>query len=110
MFRTLWLGRYPLVGAFWGFYVLGFVISTAMAGALAGLLIMFRLREFGFLSAALFYMAYMSVATVGVWRSANSYPYTRWWPAMAKAAVLFFTLPFIMVAVRMVNPTFQIGW
>ena len=74
-------GKTDLVPAFWGYCVLG-GIAARMAG---GLLIGLGGRTPQAFSFGIgFWLAYSAFATIGVWRCANAYPYTRWWPGLAK--------------------------
>jgi hypothetical protein len=47
-----------------------------------------RLSPIGFAFGISVMILYWIVASVGVWRSADAYPLTRWWPAAAKIAVV----------------------
>jgi hypothetical protein len=78
MLRRLWLDQYSLVRAYWGFYLVGFFVASMGAGAISGLFIVFGLPQLGLALAALFVVAYLGAATVGLWRSANRYPGTLW--------------------------------
>ena len=110
MFRRLWFGQYSLAPAFWGFYLVGMFVAAIVAGAISGVFIVFGFRQLGLLVAAVFYIAYLFVATIGFWRSAGKYPYTLWWPIMAKFVVVLMTVPFVIVAITMYYPKFQIEW
>ncbi len=86
-FTKLWWGQYPLVRSFWVFYVLGIFIAPLIA--IVGMLpIYFFSRGAALAIGATLYGAYLIVASVGVWRSADAYPYARWWPNLAKTVVV----------------------
>jgi hypothetical protein len=114
-YRNLWRGQQRLVVAFWCSYVLGFFLSAGAAGLVLGLFTMVGKRLFdqpilGPEVAAGVLLSYCITATVGVWRSANRYPGTRWWPALVKLVVIFVTPVWLLAVVRIIDPKFQIGW
>jgi len=84
MLRKLCWGQYPLVSAFWGFYVFGFFASWIVAGAIAAPFLLWHMRPIGFGIWYALTISYLIVATLGTWRSADAYPLTRWWPVLAK--------------------------
>lgn len=90
--RTLWNGEYSLFKAFWGFYVLGSIVISMVGLLIAAPFLFLHLRPLAVLILAVIYLGYWGVASVGVWRSANAYPYTRWWPNFAKIVVVIFVL------------------
>ena len=83
--RKLWRGEYPLWVAFWLFYVLGYLVSFGLVASIAPL---FHTQPWRGLVVFLLIVPYNVVSTVGAWRSANSYPLTRWWPRLAQACVV----------------------
>jgi hypothetical protein len=94
--KKLYQGKYPLVGAFWGFYV-GGIFASGFVGMLAAIpFILIHARPFGILIYGLVFFGYFSIVTIGVWRSANAYPYTRWWPILAKIAVGFMAVAMVL--------------
>jgi hypothetical protein len=82
----LWWGQYSLVRTFWGFYVLGYI-----GWALFWRLLLLRLSPIAFAISISVWAFYWIVVSVGVWRSADAYPLTRWWPVMAKIVVIIFS-------------------
>lgn len=90
--RKLWSGEFRLVTAFWVFFVLGPFIGILLAViVLATFELIFPIPIFRLIGYALGLLAatsYMVIASVGVWRSANAYPYTGLWPGLAKICVL----------------------
>jgi hypothetical protein len=89
--RKLYWGEYTLRRSFWGFYLAGYLGVSALAGVISGFFIVIGARPLGILFAAIVFGSYVFTATVGVWRSANKYPDTPWWPALAKFVVLVCT-------------------
>jgi hypothetical protein len=85
--RKLWWGQYPLALSFWGFYVFGFLVAAALAVLVTLPLWATQLRPVSYLVRDGLFAFYWIVATVGVWRSADSYPHTRLWPILAKIVV-----------------------
>jgi hypothetical protein len=93
MLRKLWWGAYPLVVAFWGFYVFGFLLGGILAGSLVFSLRYFHLQTIGFLLGLILVWPYMFIASVGVWRSAKAGMASpiwmhRIWPILARVFVL----------------------
>jgi hypothetical protein len=84
MVRKLWQGKYPLIVAFWGFYVIGYLISFGLVMRVSPL---FETQPWRFLSVMILIVPYNIISTVGVWRSAKAYPFTRWWPVWAQICV-----------------------
>ena len=107
--RNLWRGQQRLDVAFWFSYLLGFVISASVAGLVSGLFTLLGQRLLGLVLASIVVLLYCFTATVGVWRSANRYPDTIWWPAFAKFAVILMTPIYLLFVVRLFDPEFQIG-
>jgi hypothetical protein len=88
--ERLWRGYYPLRRSFWLFYVAGFFVCWTIAGILYIPFFFLHIRTLGFVTTFLCFAAYYVVTSVGVWRSANAYPYTgaaRWWAVVAKGVV-----------------------
>jgi hypothetical protein len=90
--RKLWWGKYSLIASFWGFFVLGVPASVFPAVFVVIPFAALHMRPIGVLFSALGFAGYWVVAAMGVWRSADSYPYTRWWPRLAKSFVSLLTL------------------
>jgi MFS family permease len=88
--RKLWWGQYPLVQAFWVFYVAGFLGCVVFASITYAVFYAIHARPFGVLAWAFVFTCYLLIASVGVWRSADAYPCTRWWPIWAKIVVGLF--------------------
>jgi hypothetical protein len=113
--QNIWRGQQRLVIAFWVSYLFGFFLAAFVAGMLMGLFIAFGQELFGQpilgpAVAAIVLLSYCITATVGVWRSANRYPGTMWWPAFVKLAVILITPVYLISVVRILDPKFQIGW
>ena len=106
--RNLWRGQQSLDVAFWFSYLLGFVLSASVAGLVSSLFSVLGQRLLGLVLASIVVLLYCFAATVGVWRSSNRYPDTIW-PAYAKFAVILMTPIYILFAVRLFDPEFQIG-
>jgi hypothetical protein len=88
--RKLWWGQYSLQKAFWGFYVLGFFVCWLVVGLVYAPFFILRLRTIGFILSFIIFISYQTVAAVGVWRSANTYPFrgfAGFWAIAAKAVV-----------------------
>jgi hypothetical protein len=95
MLRKLWFGVYSLPVAFWGFCVAGnlaVIFCAIFLGVLAGHM---GLGTAGIALGALVIWAYWIVASVGVWKSADAYPYTKFWPVIVKGLVLLYWGGFI---------------
>jgi hypothetical protein len=108
--RNLWTGNQSLVRAFWGSYLLGsMLVAGGIGGIVSGIFIVLGQRTLGYVLAAVLFTPYCVIATVGVWRSANNYPLTRWWPNLAKFMVIIMTPVFFIWVIRLFDPTFQIG-
>ena len=87
--RKLWSGEFRLVTAFWIFFVLGPFIGILLAlVVMTPFYLIFHIRPVGYALGFLTGVSYMFIAAVGVWRSANAYPYAGLWPALAKICVL----------------------
>jgi hypothetical protein len=86
----LWRGQFPLIVAFWGFYVAGYLATAAVLLPLIAPL--FNAQPWRLIAVILVVVPYNVVSAVGVWRSANAYPLTRWWPRMAQAVVMLWEL------------------
>jgi hypothetical protein len=87
----LWWGRYSLPRTFWLFYVLGFPITWLFAAAIYVPFFFLHVRTLGFIAAFLCFFFYFVVSSIGVWRSANAYPFTgaaRFWAVAAKGVVV----------------------
>ena len=95
MFKKLWFGVYSLPVAFWGFCVLGNVAVILLASIIGLLSAHAGLAAIGIPVALLGVWGYWIVASVGVWKSAEAYPFTRFWPLMAKGIVLFYWVAFL---------------
>src|SRR6185437_2765139 len=85
--RKLWWGEYLLALTFWGFYVFGVIASMLCAAVVMIPLYFLHLPQLGFGVGSVAFASYWIVASIGVWRSADAYPHTRWWPALAKIVV-----------------------
>jgi hypothetical protein len=86
----LWWGRYSLRRAFWLFYVLGFLITWLIAAIVYIPFFFLHVKTLGFIAAFLLFSVYFVISSVGVWRSANAYPFTgaaRFWAVAAKGVV-----------------------
>ena len=104
MIKKIYRGKYPLVISFWAFFFFG----TWLAIALFSLVNVVFLTSWGFnllgwigpkyshaVGSGVFWLeviAYFYVSASGVWKSADAYPLTRWWPNMAKLSVIFIGL------------------
>lgn len=86
--RNLWRGKYPLWLTFWAFYVLGYAVSVGLTALITP---NFHTQPWRWLSAMLLVVPYSVLSAVGVWRSADAYPLTRWWPNMAKICVMLWS-------------------
>lgn len=102
MLRKLWWGQYSLVKSFWLFYVLGVVLVFVALVLLVGILIFLGtflaipiLKQLVLLIIYGVWLGYLLIASVGVWRSADAYPYTRWWPRMSKCVVAIIALMWV---------------
>ena len=89
--KKLWWGQYPLLRSFWGFYLFGMFCAPFVAAILM-LPVYFISRGAGLAVGATLCAIYYVVATVGVWRSADAYGLTRWWPNLAKLLVVLITV------------------
>ena len=86
----LWWGRYSLRRTFWLFYVLGFSITWFVTAVIYVPFFFLHVRTLGFIVAFLCFAFYFIVSSVGVWRSADAYPFTgaaRFWAVAAKGVV-----------------------
>lgn len=81
----LWQGGYSLPVTFWGFYVAGYF---ATAGLVILISPMFATQPARTISVLLLILPYNTLSTVGVWRSADAYELTKWWPVTAKIAIV----------------------
>jgi hypothetical protein len=75
--------------AFWAFYVGGVLVTPALLALIAPL---FHAQPWRLIVVWLIVVPYNVVSAVGVWRSADAYPLTRWWPRMAQAVVILWEL------------------
>jgi hypothetical protein len=89
--HDLYWGKYRLAVAFWGFYVFGALVCLVVGVALMIPFSLLGLAGLGIFFGTLLMWSYWFVATVGVWRSANAYPFTRWWPNVTKLFVVMWT-------------------
>jgi hypothetical protein len=90
LLAKLWRGHFSLRRSFWLFYVTGFFICWMVAGILYLPFFFLHIRTVGFIEAFLCFAFYYVVTSVGVWRSANAYPYTgaaRFWVVATKGIV-----------------------
>ena len=92
--QKLWWGQYSLPKAFWGFYVLGFLLAPIIIMLLTVPFFLLNLKPIGYMIQAVGTAVYWLIATVGVWQSANAYPYSKWWPNMAKCVVMLLSAPY----------------
>lgn len=89
--RTLWEGGHSLPRAFWGYYVLG-AAGCLFVSLLAVVPFAFlHLSPLGYLVAYALMAIYGTVATVGVWRSADASTPPFWPATLAKAVVVYWT-------------------
>ena len=86
----LWRGEYRLLFAFWGFYVGGYLVTAV--GLLPLIAPHIHAQPWRLIVVLLIVVPYNIVSGVGVWRSADAYPLTRWWPRMAQAVVILWGL------------------
>ena len=89
----LWWGKYSLRRTFWLFYVLGFPLTWAVASVIYLPFFFLHIRTLGFIATFLCFFAYFIITSVGVWRSADAYPFTgaaRFWAVAAKGIVCLF--------------------
>jgi hypothetical protein len=76
--KNLWRGLQPLSKAFWGYYIVGVVVSFAVVCAIGGLVIYGAasivpvVRPAVYVIGCIIIWAYWITASVGVWRSANA--------------------------------------
>jgi hypothetical protein len=76
--KKLWRGLQPLSNAFWGYYVVGGIVSFVIVCALGGLVIYGAVSIVPVVRPAVYVIgcfiiwAYWITASVGVWRSANA--------------------------------------
>jgi hypothetical protein len=99
--RKLWRGVYPLHVAFWIFYVIGYFVAMIVGGLLLFFLTPYGLRPIGFILGLFLALAYMLIATVGVWQSAGVRMKSpiwmdRVWAAAARAIVGLYAMLFIV--------------
>jgi hypothetical protein len=80
----LWRGQYSLWITFWIFYVAGYFASSFLSIFVSPV---FSTQPWRILCVIALIVPYNIVSTVGVLRSADAYPLTRWWPNLAKIAV-----------------------
>jgi hypothetical protein len=99
--KNLWSGVYPLPKAFWGAYVLGGLFFAGLVRPVI-LLISYRFHvgTIGFIIATVLVYGYISVATVGVWRSAKASLASpiwmvRAWAIAARSLVFLWTVGFL---------------
>lgn len=100
LLRKLWSGGFSLPVAFWGFYVLGFVVVSAVSIAILVLSYGIRASTGGFIAGFLLILAYWSLASVGVWNSARGQIaspvwLTKVWGFAARSVVAVCALQFI---------------
>lgn len=110
VFKKLWVGFYSLPIAFWGFYVCGYFIGRYLVFLLSVWLLKsvpgLRPSVVVILAQTLD-VAYLVVASVGVWRSASNFRlgpklslglhsgYNFGWGAVAKCAVFGWGLKYV---------------
>lgn len=80
----LWRGQYSLRVTFWIFYIFGYFASVVLNMFVSPI---FNTQPWRALSVTALILPYNIASTVGVLRSADAYPLTRWWPNLAKIAV-----------------------
>jgi len=68
--RKLWCGQYSLGVAFWGFYIVGFVVVLLLTGITFHVANQYRLGAMALAIGLVLSWAYCIIATVGVWNSA----------------------------------------
>lgn len=81
----MWQGGYSLPVTFWGFYVAGYFATACLVIFITPY---FATQPARTISVLVFILPYNTLSTIGVWRSADCYELTKWWPVMAKIAVL----------------------
>jgi uncharacterized membrane protein YdjX (TVP38/TMEM64 family) len=89
MLLKLWWGQYPLIVSFWRFFIGGWlllVFGLAITSYLIRLHLEPRFPGPAIGAAVLF--AYHCFAAVGVWRSADNHPETRYWGYAAKFVII----------------------
>jgi hypothetical protein len=92
--RKLWWGQYSLSQAFWGFYVVGFILVVILALILMIITRTLHISTVGFIFGFAIVNCYWLAAAVGVWRSArvpmaSTNRVCRFWAIAARGVVLF---------------------
>jgi hypothetical protein len=80
----IWRGEHSLFRAFWLYFYLCNNFVAAVAALLIQPLQLFHLLWAGKLFVLAVWAAYFVIASVGVWRSAATYPGPRIWAALAR--------------------------
>lgn len=81
----MWQGGYSLAVTFWGFYVAGYFATALLVIFIAP---QFTTQPARTICVLILIIPYNTLSTIGVWRSADAYELTKWWPIMAKIAVI----------------------
>lgn len=89
----LWRGQYPLWAMFWGFYVLGYLVSFGLLVLIAPQI---HAQPWRLLSVLVLTVPYNVLSTAGVLRSAGDYRGSRWWSVPAIIFVCFWELRLIL--------------
>jgi hypothetical protein len=96
IFWKLWRGQYPLWVSFWGFYVVGYFVLSALSIHISPLFHTYPWRP---ISVVVLIVPYNVVSTVGLWRSAFAYVTSargRLWPLAATVTVALWDLHIIL--------------
>jgi hypothetical protein len=89
MFEKLLFGEYSLPVTFWIFYIVGSLVSLligGIAGLFVGMMMSGPLAVFA--TTAIIFGGYFLIASIGVWKSAGSYPGMRLWSLIARIIVV----------------------
>jgi len=104
IFGKLWYGLYSLPKAFWGFYAFGFLVVYFL---IATFFLSFKpsLGVSGYLLGLVVLWTYVTIASVGVWRSAGAkfrepIWLDRMWAIAARCVVIIVTLGFVWNLVK----------
>lgn len=80
--HKLWRGQYSLPVTFWGFYVFGYLVTYLLVALISP---QFNTQPWRLLSVLILILPYNILSAVGLFRSADAYPRTRWrWGAVAQ--------------------------
>jgi hypothetical protein len=96
--KDLWWGRCPLGEAFWGFYVIGTIVCWIIIFVIYIPFYILHLSTIGLILAFIIYCSYFFVSSVGVWHSADAYPFqgaARFWAIAAKIVVCLYVGRFL---------------